>query len=166
MQAICVGIKHLGRSPTVVFCVSSQEIGNALGTVASELESAEVHGVLFDIRSLYGIGVPGVVQEKLNGVLHGFEVAHVEDPELTHAVGVAEFHLFPDAFYLTNVEPLIVARVANVVNMVVHAVASASGFVGKVGQTADVAPVVVAEEEGYVVGDLHALVVIVLHLFV
>src|SRR5690606_23176813 len=74
-------------------------------------------------------------------------------------------HLLPGALDLGGVDPLVVARAADVVEVVVHAVA-AGAPAGRIGQAADVAPVVVGEQHGHVVGHAHALVVVVLHFLV
>ena len=110
--------------------------------------------------------IPGEGQEELDGELHRLQVADIHDPDAVGAVFVGEVHLLPDLGDGNGVEPLVGARIADVVEVVVDArAAGALAFVGR-RQAAEVAPVVVAPEQGDVVGHAHAVLVVFLHLLV
>ena len=121
------------------------------------------------------VGTPGHLEEKVDGLLHGLEVAHVEDPQVVDAIFVAQAHLFPQVIGSGDVSPLGVARTAHIIDVVVHAPATLSvhesllGASGRnigFGHTADVAPVVIAKHDEHIVGHIEAQVVEVLHLLV
>ena len=68
--------------------------------------------------------------------------------------------------YRCDVQPFAVARRTHIVNVVVHAESAlVLEFIGG-GQTADVAPVVITEENNHVIGHTESFVVISLHLFI
>ena len=79
---------------------------------------------------------------------------------------VGEVQLLPDARDGIRVDPLVVARTADVVEVIVDAEPARPVSVRRGRQAANVAPVVVGEEQRDVVGHAHALVVVVLHFLI
>ena len=119
------------------------------------------------------VGTPGHLEEEVDGMLHGLEVAHIENPEVVDAIFVAQAHLFPQVVGVGDVGPLGVARTAHVIDVVVHTptalavhkclLGARSRNVG-FGHTTNVTPVVVAKHDEHIVGHIEAQVVEVLHL--
>ena len=165
-QAVGVGIQQLGLAAGVVLGVSGQDIGNRRRVLRSKLLVGPALRVSGYAVGRNGGGVPGVVEKKGNRQFHGLQVAHVHHPNLVGTVVVGQVHLLPDARQRVCVQPLVVAWSAHVVEVVVDAVAALARLVGQFGQLAQVAPVVVAQQQGHVVGHAHAFVVVVLHLLV
>ena len=114
-----------------------------------------------------GLGVPRHVHEERDGVLHRLQVANVENPHTLDTVVVGQRQLFEHLLRLCDVEPLRVARRSHVVNVVVDAPATLAGpLLRRHGHTADVAPVVVADENHHIVGHLQSGIIVVLYLFI
>src|SRR5580704_7738546 len=113
-----------------------------------------------------GAGVPGVVEEEFDREFHGFDVSHVDDPDHVVPIFLCQVHLLPYAGQLIRVDPLIIPGPAHIIEMIIHAIATRSGFVSELRELAHVAPVIVAKQEGNVVGYAHPLVIIVLYFFV
>ena len=121
------------------------------------------------------VGTPGHLEEEVDGMLHGLEVAHIENPEVVDAIFVAQAHLFPQVVGGGDVGPLGVARTTHVIDVVVHTptalavhkclLGARSRNVG-FGHTTNVTPVVVAKHDEHIVGHIEAQVVEVLHLLV
>src|SRR5258708_715668 len=112
------------------------------------------------------IGGPGVVEEEGGRKFQGFYVTDVHDPYFVVLVLPGKVQLFPNPGKGVGVYPFIVAGSADIVEMIVQAIAACSRFFTEGGQFADVAPVVVAEQEGDIIGDAHALIIIILYLLV
>jgi len=81
-------------------------------------------------------------------------------------MAVTQVHLLPHTGYLIGVKPLVVSRPANVIKMVIHAVTSCPWLLPLDGKLAYIAPVVITEKQSHVFRNIHALIVIVLYLFV
>jgi len=73
------------------------------------------------------LGIPGHVQEKMNGKFHGFDIAHINDPDTVHPIPVTKVHLFPNPGNGVCIQPLIIPGTAHIIEMVIHAVAARSG---------------------------------------
>ena len=123
--------------------------------------------MLLQVGGIELIGIPRHIEEELDGIFHRFQVAHIQYPHLVYAIPVGQVHLLPQTRDGTDVDPLRVARASHVVYVVVHAEASLT-LLGstKFRQTADVAPVVVAQQQDDIVWHLHPLVVEVLHFLI
>ncbi|OPZ67002.1 MAG: hypothetical protein BWY83_02730 [bacterium ADurb.Bin478] len=79
---------------------------------------------------------------------------------------VGQVHLLPDARNLIGVDPFIVARAADIVIMIINAVAAATPRLIRLWQPAQVAPVVIAQQQRHIIGHAHAFVEIFLHLLI
>ena len=111
-------------------------------------------------------GIPRHVHKQLDGIFHRLQIADVEDPQFLDAAEVGQLQLLPHVLYGGDVDPLRVAGGTDVVHVVVESPSAlALLFLGS-RQTAHVAPVVVAEQDGHVVGHTQAGVIVVLHLFI
>ena len=111
--------------------------------------------------------IPCHVHEERDGILHRFQVTHVENPHTLDAEVVGQGELFEHLLCLRDIEPLGVAGCSDIVHMIVDAPATlAAAFLLGYGHTADVAPVVVADQDHHVIGHFETCVVIVLHFFI
>ena len=164
-QAPGVGRDQLGFAARVVLGVAGEYFADVLRVLRPELLGRPGRRIAFDPCQVGRVRVPGLVEEGADRQFHRLDVADIDDPQPLHAVRPRQPHLFPAALDLGGVEPLVVARAADVVEVVVHAVA-AGAPAGRVGQAADVAPVVVGEQQGDVIGHAHAGVMVVLHFLV
>src|SRR5208283_6020744 len=77
-----------------------------------------------------------------------------------------EVHLLPDLGDGNGVEPLVGARIADIIEVVVNSGAAGALALVRRGQATNISPVVVAPEQGHVVGNAHALLVVFLDFFV
>jgi len=165
-DAVGVGRQHLMGAARVVFRVEGEHLGDGRGVLLAELLRGPARVVAGQVVGADGLGIPGEVEEEAHGKLHRLDVADVDDPQVAHAGLVGERHLLPDALDLADVEPSVGDGGADVVDVVIHAVAAGTFQVLGAGEVADVAPVVVGEEDEDVVIHPHPLVVVVLDLLV
>ncbi len=115
------------------------------------------------VPALWGAGQR---EKELDGELHRFEVAHVDDPEAVGAIVESEAHLLLNFRNRVGIDPFVGTRAADIVEVVVDSrAAGALAFFG-CGKAAEVAPVVVGPEQCDVLGHAHASFVVALHLFV
>ena len=83
---ICRGIQHLRCDAAVVLAHEIQDLCSLLGLVLAEILGTEVTRVIQQVClvSRWGYmvfrGIPSHIHEELYGILHRFEVAHIEDP--------------------------------------------------------------------------------------
>ena len=161
-----------------ILALQVEDAGGLLGLLVAKLLAAEVLGVGHQVLSRELGRIPRLLEPEVDGELHGLQVADVQNPQFVDAGAVGEVELLPESLNLAHVEPLAVAGRSHVIDVVVHAVAAGVTFfrLGRlaalrlggfgVGHDADVAPVVVAEQEDDVVGHLHAHLIVLLHLLV
>jgi hypothetical protein len=143
-----------------------QDVGDRRRALGSEVLRGVLALPLAEALDRPAVGVPRVVEEELQRQLVVLHVADVDDPQAVDAVLVGLVQLVPDVGQLVGVDPLVVAPAADVVVVVVEAVAAAARGQVAVGQLADVAPVVVGEDDGDVIGRAQALVPVALDLLV
>ena len=136
------------------------------GVFGAELACGPEFGEVVEIVLVPSLGSASQREEELDGELHGLEVADVDDPDAVGSVVEGEVHLLPDFGDGVGVEPFVVAWAADVVEVIVDAGAAGAFALFRRGETAEVAPVVVAPEEGDVVGDAHAFFVVALDFLV
>ena len=118
------------------------------------------------VRGRESLRPAGHREEEVDGIFHRLEVADIEHPESVHAICVCKLELLPHVLYGSDVQPLGVAGSADVIDVVVDAPASlAAAFLSR-RELADVAPVIVAEEYGHVIGNAQSEVVILLDFLV
>ena len=110
--------------------------------------------------------LPSHVHEECYWVFHWLEVAHIKNPHAVETVVVCQRQLFPHVLRRGDVEPLGVAWCTHIVNVIVESPAAWVLAFLCIWHAANVAPVVVAEQHDDVIGHLHALVIVVEHLFV
>ena len=119
-----------------------------------------------DIVNGVALGVPCHVEEQRDGIFHGLEVSDIENPEALYAIVSGESQLLPHVLYRGHINPFRVAGRADIVYMVVQSPASLVLALLGCRHTADIAPVVVAQQHDDIVRHTHALVIIVEHLLV
>ncbi len=165
-QVISVLVEHLRCAAPIVL---ADQVENACGLVSlvlPKLLCAPEARVVGDVADAILVRVPRHVHELADGILHGLEVAHVEDPQPVDAMLVGQGQLLPRVLHGCDVEQLRVAWRSHVVHVIVEAPSALVLALLSVGHPPHVAPVVVAEQQRHVIGHLHALVVIVEHLLV
>ena len=110
--------------------------------------------------------IPGHIHEQLDGILHRFQVSDIENPHALDSKVVGQRQLFEHLLCLRDVEPLGITRCTHIVHVVIDAPASLSATFPDGRYTADVAPVVVADENHHVVRHTEPGIVVVLYLFI
>ena len=160
------GIKHFRGDAAVVFAHKVQQLCRLAGLVFSKALCTEVPGVVEEIIDIISLGIPCHVHEQLDGILHGLQVADVQDPQFLDTAVVGQLQLFPHILYRGDVDPFRVAGGTDVVYVVVESPAAFALLFLSGGQTAHVAPVVVTQQYRHVVGHTESGVVVVLYLFI
>ena len=165
-QVVGSPVHHFRRRPAAVLAVQVEDARGLVGLVVAECRRAERARVIREVVHRDRFGIPRHREEQVDGIFHRLEVADVQDPDLVHAVGPGELELLPHVLDGRDIQPLGVPRGAHVVHVVVQAPAALPRPFGRGGKLADVAPVVVAQEDGHVVRDTEAQVVVLLDLLV
>ena len=130
LQVIGVGIEHLGGDASHVLAVAVVD-GGGLGnntrrrTVGNGGRTAEhcaekSTGMVGDGLLGVFLGIPCHIHEELDGIFHGLEVAHVQNPHALDAEVVGQRQLFEHLLSLGDVEPLGVTGCPDIVDMVVE----------------------------------------------
>ena len=111
-------------------------------------------------------GIPGHVHKQLDGVFHGLQVAHIQDPQFLDTTIVGQLQLLPHVLDGGDVDPFRVTGCSDVVHVVVESPATLALLFLSGRQTAHVAPVVVAEQYRHIVRHAQSCVVVVLYFFI
>ena len=158
------GRLHLGLAQQVVLRVTVNKPRDVVSAAVAERLCGPLPGVQLFVAGLYRVRVPGVTHDEVDGKLFRLEVANVDYPQVVDARMVSQRELFAQLRNGCGSHPAVVPRAAVHIYVVVkpHS-ALAPTFLCRAG-AAQVAPVVVAEEQQNVVGHGEALVVITLHL--
>ena len=166
-QIVGTGVQHLSRHTTIVFCTQIEQTGRLDGVFTAYDSLTERLGMLLhQLSPIQPLRVPGHIQEELNLILHRLQVTHVQHPKAVQPVVGSQSQLLPHALCLGHIHPLAVARVAHIIHMIVQSPTSGMLALLSIGHAADIAPVVVAEQDGDIVRHTHTLVVILQHLFI
>ena len=110
--------------------------------------------------------IPCHFHEHANGKLHWLQVAHVKNPQFLNAAVIGERQLLPHVLCRRDVQPLGVAWCTYIVNVVIQSPATLALPFLYGGHTAHVAPIVVAEQDGHVVGHTQPGIIVVLDLLI
>ncbi|MNC10279.1 hypothetical protein D3C75_579180 [compost metagenome] len=86
--------------------------------------------------------------------LHGLQVAHIDDPEIPDAIIVSHGHLLPNLLQRDRIDPFVGAGAAVVVEVVIDAPARRPAALSLLRQLADIAEVIVGENNGHIVQHL------------
>ena len=157
---------HFGLAQQVVFRVLRDEGGGFLdyfSRTTAEHGSRELLQPRLLVASLDGFGIPGIVHDEVDGHLLGLQVAHVDDPDAVDARLIGEVELLAQFGNGGGVHPSVVPRATVHVDMVVEAKSSLAFALEVASDATDVAPVVVAKQQGHVVGHREASIVVTLH---
>ena len=161
LHVIGAGVKHLCRRPSGILTTEIEDTGGLGGLLSTESLKAEGIQMVVDGIGTHRTGIPRHVHEEGDGIFHRLEVAHVEDPHTVETVIGGKGQLFPHVLRRSDIEPLRISRRPHVVHMIIEApTARMLPFLG-IRHTAQVAPVVVAEQDEHVIGHTHALVIVV-----
>ena len=163
---IDAGVEHLGGDTTIVLAHEVQNLRSLTGLFLAKALGAEVVGVVQEIIHFVFIGVPRHVHKQLDGVFHGLQVAHVQDPQLLDATVIGQLQLFPHVLYRGHVDPFRITGRSHIVHMVVESPAAFALLFLCRRQTAHVAPVIVAEQYRYIVGYAQSGIIVILYLFI
>ena len=110
--------------------------------------------------------IPCKVEEELYRIFHRFEVADIENPKLVDAIIVCQGELFPHILHWSDIQEFAVAWCSDVIHVVIESPSALTLALFHGRHTANVAPVVVTKEDSDVIRHSHAVVIIVLHLFI
>ena len=160
------GVEHLRGDAAVILAHEVQDRGCLTCLLLSKALLAEVACMVEQIVHVVLAGIPGHVHKQLDGILHGFQVAHVQDPQFLDAAVVGQLQLFPHVLDGCHVDPLRITGRSHVVHVVVESPATLALLLLGRGQSSDVTPVVVAEQDGDVVRHSQSCVVVVLYLLI
>ena len=147
----------------VIACL---QVGNRLCHIAAKGLLGPVLDVLVGHVGLPAVDVPGQFHHKRDFLFGWLDVAHVEHPYLScpEGVGLGEFGAEESGRQRTEPNPA--GRVAMVGQMVVDAGAARPLLFLRIAEIAAVAVLVVAPQQGHVVGHLQSVVVGVKNFFV
>ena len=109
---------------------------------------------------------PGHIQEESDRIFHRLQVTYVHHPQFAHAIVIGQHHLLPRALYLSNIYPFGVTGSPYIVEMIIHAVTTFARLRFQVGQFTYIAPVVITEQQRYIVGHSHTFIIIILHFLI
>ena len=166
LQTVGVLVEHLRSAAAVVFAYEVQDACRFISLRFAELLGAPVAGVAGDAVYIVFARIPSHVHKLADRIFHRLEVAHVENPESVDAVLIGKRQLLPRVLHRGNIEHLRVSWRTHVIYVIVQSpTALVLSFLG-IRHTAYVAPVVIAEQQGYVIRHLHALVVVIQYLFI
>ena len=115
------------------------------------------------ISRLY-IRPPCIVHDKRYWHLLWFQVAHVDNPDAVDAALVCKVQLLAEFRHGSGVYPTVIPRATVHVNVVVQAQSTLTLAFCCRSLAAYIAPVVVAEQQGHVIGHGEASIVVALHL--
>ena len=119
-----------------------------------------MRGNVLEIVSLWFVSH---IAEKLDRILHRFKVADIKHPKTLDTKVVGKRKLLKHLLCLCDIQPFRVTGSTHIVNVVIN---SPTTNTFMVGHTADVAPVVVAEQDNHIFGHFETCIVILLNLFV
>lgn len=154
---------HFGFAPQIVFRVFGDNVGGFLGIGFSKDAAGEAFEPCLFVAWLDGVRVPCIVHDEVYRHLLGFQVADVDDPDAVDAGLVGEVELFAEFGYGGGVDPSVVPGASVHVDVVIESKPTFALALEVAAFATDVAPVVVAQEEGDVVGYGEADVVVSLH---
>ncbi len=131
--------------------------------VLAESLGSEVAEIVHLLSGLDAVGVPGVAHDEVDGGLAGLQVAHVDNPDAVDARLVSQVQLLAHLGNGGGVHPSVVPRPAVHVDMVIETQTALPVALLLRTNAADVTPVVVAEEQGHVVGSGQPGIIVPLH---
>lgn len=165
-HAVDARLEQLELAARRVRAVPGHDAGDLLGVVGAELAAGPGREPLARVVDGPPVRVVGEVEVVAQGHLERLEVADVDDPDAVGAARLGQLQLLGRLLELDGVDPLVVARVADVVEVVVDARAAlALRLVGE-RQPAHVAPVVVGPQQRDALGDVEALLLVLLDFLV
>ena len=166
VSGIGPGVEHLRGDAAIILAHEVQQLGSLTGLLLAEALCTEVARMVEQIIHLVLSWIPGHIHKQLDGILHGLQVAHVQDPQLLDAAVIGQLQLFPHILDGGHVDPLRIAWCSHVVHVVVESPAAFALLLLSRWQSSDVTPVVVAEQHRHVVRHPQSCVVVVLHLLI
>ena len=89
-QVIGFAVEHFRRDAPGIFAVEVQDACGFFGLVFAKGCGAELFRMLQKVGRRVLLGIPCHVEEERDGVFHGLEVAHVQHPQLVHAIVIGE----------------------------------------------------------------------------
>src|SRR5580704_10782499 len=101
-------------------------------------------------------------KEELDRKLHRLQITDVDDPDAVCAILQGKIHLLPHLGDRVSIQPLVGARAANIVEVIVDTCAAGTFSLFRSRQPANITPVVVAPQQGYIIGHTHTLLVVLL----
>ena len=94
-QAIGTTVEHLGGDAAIELAHPVEDTSRLGSLLLAERLLAERQGVRLHHVDVDRGGVPCHVEEERDGILHGFQVAHVEHPQFLHPTLIGQGELFP-----------------------------------------------------------------------
>ena len=155
---------HLWFSQKIIFAVLGYQVSHLTGVLLSEDASGKTFQPCLLITRLNGIRIPCIVHNEIDRYFLWLQVAHVDNPDAVDATGVCLMQLLAELRDGGGVHPAVVPRTAIHINMVIQAQSTLALSLFRSTLAADIAPVVVAEEQGYIVGHGEPGIIVALHL--
>src|SRR5690606_13543017 len=117
-------------------------------------------------HGVHAIDIPSHVQKELCLIFAGFDIAHIDDPYLTHVMLVSHLHLLGDQRRTHRGEPEIIMRPAPIGNMVIYAVASDPLFLFRIWEMGDISIIIVTPHQRCTIGHLHPTTVYIQYILI
>ncbi len=155
---------NLRLAHQIVLAVLRYHIGYLLGILLSEDTAGETLQPRLLISWLNGIRIPSIVHDEVDRHFLWLQVTHVDNPDAVDATGVSLMQLFTEFRNGSGVHPTVVPRTTIHVDVVIKSQATLALTLFGGTLATDIAPVVVAEQEGYIVRHGEACVIITLYL--
>ena len=89
-QVISFVVEHFRRDAPGIFAVKVQDACGFFGLAFAKGGGTELLRMVQEVGCRVLFGIPCHVEEQRDGVFHGLEVAHVQHPQLVHAVVIGE----------------------------------------------------------------------------
>ncbi len=165
-QTVGLWREQFRLSPGIEPGIPGQDLSHRLCKGLTELLSSPLDVIIPQVIRLPPVRIPGIIQEKLDGEFHGFDVTHIDNPDLIGSKGMGQVHLLPHPFNLVGVQPFIISWPAHIVEVIIDSVSSGPFRAARFRQFPDVSPVVITEQQGHIIGYPHSFVIILLYLFI
>ena len=175
LKVICPCVKHFWSTSSGKFAIHVKDSCCLLSLTLANEGRTEVLGMVKKSRDIIYVTlstflalsiVPSHIHEELDRIFHWLEVAYIENPEFLDAVLVCERELFPHILDRSYVESFGITRSTYIVNVVVESPTALTLTFLHGRYTTYVTPVVITEENCYIIRHTHTIVIVVEHLLI
>ena len=166
LQIIRVAVEHFGCYTTIILATEVQYACRLVGIGLTKLLRTEFASVPGDGCSSVSIWFPCHVHKQGYGILHRFQVAHIQYPHPVYAIVISQSELFPHILSGSDVYPFGISWRPHIIDMIIQTPSALMGTFLCCRYTAHIAPVVITKQHDDIIRHTHSTVIIVQHLFI